>query len=111
MLLRVFFGGSRTPQMMSLGDSDLLVRVRAELSSILGIDAPPILSRIFRWPKANPQYDLGHLQRIDQLEASLPTGLRVAGSAYRGVGLPDCIQQAQTNVQQLTQQIQRVNHP
>ncbi len=110
VLLRVFFGGSRSPQMMSLGDTDLLVRVRAELSSILGIDAPPILSRIFRWPNANPQYDLGHLNRIAAIEAALPPGLHVAGSAYRGVGLPDCIQQAQTNVQQLTERMQRVNH-
>ncbi|HVU13865.1 MAG TPA: protoporphyrinogen oxidase [Phototrophicaceae bacterium] len=110
VLLRVFFGGSRSPQMMALGDDDLIIRVRAELSGILGIDAPPLLSRIYRWQNANPQYDLGHLQRIDTLEASLPPGLRVAGSAYRGVGLPDCIQQAQTQVQRLIQPMQRVNH-
>ncbi|MBI1258933.1 MAG: protoporphyrinogen oxidase [Chloroflexi bacterium] len=98
VLLRVFFGGSRSPETMMLDDDDLVALVRGELKAILGIEATPLLTRIYRWWNANPQYDLGHLERVKALEAALPAGIYVTGSAYRGVGLPDCIQQAQQNV-------------
>ena len=58
-------------------------------------------THIYRWPGGNPQYDVGHLERVDQLEAmaaDLP-GLYFTGSAYRGVGLPDCIQQGQATAE------------
>ena len=98
VLLRVFFGGSRSPETMALDDDALVAVVCAELKAILGIDKTPLLTRIYRWWNANPQYDLGHLERIEAIEAALPEGIFVTGSAYRGVGLPDCIQQAQQNV-------------
>jgi oxygen-dependent protoporphyrinogen oxidase len=96
VLLRVFFGGSRSPHSMALHDEALLATVRGELSSILGIEATPLFHRIYRWHEANPQYDLDHLERVDAIERALPLGLHIAGSAYRGVGLPDCIASAQT---------------
>jgi oxygen-dependent protoporphyrinogen oxidase len=102
VLLRVFFGGSRSPQTMTLDDDELLAVVHGELKAILGIEATPLLHRIYRWWNANPQYDLGHLERIEAIEAALPAGIYVTGSGYRGVGLPDCIQQAQQNVAKLT---------
>ena len=73
----------------------LLRTVRAELESILGIQAEPLFHRIYRWWNANPQYDLGHLERVDAIEAALPAGLYVTGSPYRGVGMPDCVHQSQ----------------
>jgi oxygen-dependent protoporphyrinogen oxidase len=94
VLLRVFFGGSRNPAAMELDDETLLDVVRGELRSLLGIDAQPLFHRIYRWPRANPQYDVGHLARVDTLESSLPAGIYVAGSPYRGVGIPDCVNQA-----------------
>ena len=59
----------------------------------MGIVAPPVLHRIFRWPKAMPQYTLGHLERLAAIEQHLAAhrGLFLAGNAYRGIGLPDCI--------------------
>ena len=110
VLLRVFFGGSRSPATMALSDDDLLALVRSELKAILGIEAAPLLHRIYRWWNANPQYDLGHLERIAALEAALPEGIYLTGSAYRGVGLPDCIQQAQQNAQKIIHKL-RVAHP
>jgi protoporphyrinogen/coproporphyrinogen III oxidase len=95
VLLRAFFGGSRSPQSMGLDDEELLATVRAELRAILGIEAAPLFHRIYRWWRANPQYDLGHLERIADLEAALPPGVYLTGSAYRGVGLPDCVHQSQ----------------
>lgn len=99
VLMRVFFGGSRSPQSMLLDDHDIVRMVRSELHAILGIEAAPLFHRIYRWENANPQYDVGHLAQVAAIEAALPPGLKVTGSAYRGVGLPDCVYQAQQTAQ------------
>ena len=101
VLLRIFFGGSRTPQTFALDDDELLSVVCKELREIMGIDAEPTLHRIFRWHNANPQYDLGHLERVDEIESALPSGVFVTGSPYRGVGIPDCVYQSQQTVEKL----------
>jgi oxygen-dependent protoporphyrinogen oxidase len=93
-LLRLFFGGARSPQTMALDDSTLLNTVRQELRDLLGITEAPFFWRITRWPAGNPQYEVGHLDRVSALEASLPSGLLVIGSAYRGVGIPDLVRAA-----------------
>jgi len=93
LLVRVFFGGSDTPEAMRLDDEALLELVRDELRATLGISAAPLWTRIYRWWNSNPQYDLGHLDLVDRLDALCPPGLLLAGSAYRGVGIPDCIRQ------------------
>ena len=95
VLLRVFFGGSRTPQMFDKSDAEIETAVRDELQALMGIDAEPLLRRIYRWPRANPQYDVDHLQRVEAIEAGLPPGIFVSGSPYRGIGIPDCVHQAQ----------------
>jgi oxygen-dependent protoporphyrinogen oxidase len=94
-LLRVFVGGSRNPEVAELGDSALLALVRAELADILGIRAEPLWSKIYRWPRSNPQYDVGHLEHVAALESLCPAGMLLCGSAYRGVGIPDCVRQGQ----------------
>lgn len=93
-LLRVFFGGSRTPEMMDVPDEALLPIAQAELREMMGITAVPLFHRIYRWQQSNPQYDVGHLERVAAIEASLPPGIFVTGSPYRGVGVPDCVKQA-----------------
>jgi oxygen-dependent protoporphyrinogen oxidase len=95
VLLRAFFGGSRSPKSMELSDEELLATVRHELSRLLGIDGEPLFHRIYRWPRSNPQYDVGHLERVAEIERELPLGIFVTGSPYKGVGLPDCVKQAQ----------------
>nr|MBI2904898.1 protoporphyrinogen oxidase [Chloroflexota bacterium] len=98
-LIRAFIGRAETVETQHAAspldgtDDDLLALVRDELRRTMGITAPPVLHRVFRWPKAMPQYTLGHLDRlaaIDKRLAALP-GLFVAGNAYRGIGIPDCI--------------------
>ncbi len=91
-LLRVFFGGGR-PEMVSLEPAKLLTVVRAELQDLLGFEGQPIDYRVFRWPDRFPQADVGHLDRLEQIEALLPESIILAGSAYRGIGVPDCIRQ------------------
>ena len=68
-LLRVFFGGSRSPQSMELDDDALLATVRAQLQELMGIEAAPLFQRIYRWRLSNAQYDVGHLERVAALEA------------------------------------------
>lgn len=99
ILLRAFFGGSRSPESMDLDDETLVRTVRGELRDILGINAEPLFHRIYRWPNANPQYDIGHLDRVAEIEAALPPGVWVTGSPYRGVGMPDCVYQSQQTAQ------------
>jgi protoporphyrinogen/coproporphyrinogen III oxidase len=98
-LIRVFFGGTRTAALMDKSDEEILQIARTELKSIMGLDAIPVFHRIYRWHRAQPQYDVGHLERVTHIEKHLPRGIWVTGSAYRGVGLPDCIYQAKQTAQ------------
>lgn len=106
VLLRVFFGGSRHPQMMDIEDNDLLAIVLGELKELLGIEARPVFHRIYRWQRANPQYDVGHLERVADIEEALPAGIHVTGSPYRGIGIPDCVHQGQQTANQVIKQLQ-----
>jgi len=94
VLLRVFIGGALSEDLAEQDESALIELARKELRTIMGITATPVLAKAYRWPKANPQYDLGHELRIKQIEQSLTDfpGLFLAGAAYRGSGIPDCIQ-------------------
>jgi oxygen-dependent protoporphyrinogen oxidase len=101
VLLRAFFGGSRSPESMDLDDDKLLATVRKELQEIMGIDAEPLFHRIYRFGRSNPQYDVGHLDRVATIEAALPPDLYVTGSPYRGIGIPDCVHQSQQTVEKI----------
>lgn len=105
VLIRVFFGGSRNQEIVERSDEDLFAIARRELHALLGINATPVFHRLFRWRNATPQYDVGHLQRVDAIEAALPAGIFVTGSPYRGIGIPDCVHQAQQTADQLWQQM------
>ena len=105
-MLRVFFGGSRTPHMMGLPDDKLIAAVQDELDHIMGIHAAPEFYRIVRWAKASPQYDVGHLDRVEAIEGELPPRLFVTGSAYRGLGIPDCVHQAGQTAQRVLAEMQ-----
>jgi oxygen-dependent protoporphyrinogen oxidase len=101
VLLRVFFGGSRTPEMMDKSDDELLAIVRRELQETMGVYAEPLFTRIYRWRRSNPQYDVNHLERVAAIENDLPAGLFVSGSPYRGIGIPDCVHQAEQTIGQV----------
>jgi oxygen-dependent protoporphyrinogen oxidase len=93
VLLRGAVGGVRDPQAVELTEAALVDLVHGEMSAPLGLRARPVLARAFRWPKATPQMEVGHLERIGQIEGRL-AGLRrvfLTGAGLRGVGLPDVI--------------------
>ena len=93
VLMRTFIGGARDPRALDQPDTELVQLSLDALTPILGITAPPLFTRIYRWNRANAQHDVGHLARMQSIERALAKhpGLFVTGSGFRGVGIPDCI--------------------
>jgi oxygen-dependent protoporphyrinogen oxidase len=94
VLLRVFVGGALAEELAEQDEAALVQLAREELQVIMGITVTPVLAKAYRWPKANPQYDLGHEERVTEIEQTMSRfpGLHLAGAAYHGPGIPDCIQ-------------------
>jgi len=92
-LIRCFMGGDGRESVLASSDSDLVERAQRDLRRILGIFEDPEAARVYRWPKSNPQYEVGHARRLERIEQRLKPfpGLMLIGSSYRGVGIPDCI--------------------
>ena len=93
VLLRTFVGGAMQPEMLEHTDDELIAIVQGELRALLGVTGTPDFTRVARYTSAMPQYHVGHLDRVARIEAEtavLP-GLALAGNAYHGVGIPDCI--------------------
>jgi oxygen-dependent protoporphyrinogen oxidase len=110
LLLRCFVGGPGKEDMVELDDAAMVEIARAELAQILGLRAEPVLTRIYRWRKANPQYNLGHLEHVRSIFetcAGEAPGIRLTGSAYEGVGIPDCVNQGKKAAQQVIQFLQK----
>jgi len=98
VVLRCFLGGSGGEAVLEQNDEDLIRQVRAELKQLLGWDAEPRFTRLRRWRRAMAQYEVGHARRVETiraLAARLP-GLQLAGNAYEGIGIPDCIRTARS---------------
>lgn len=99
-MVRVIFG-SNDPSLVGLPDSELLPALATELADLFGVKATPEAIVSFHWPQGYPQAEVGHLARLDAIESQLPAGLALAGSPYRGVGVPDCIRQGQAAARRL----------
>jgi oxygen-dependent protoporphyrinogen oxidase len=102
VLLRAFVGGPQNQEIMKESDEALTAIALSELRSVLGIapDVEPLFSRFFRWTHGMPQYSLGHLDRVALIEerCARTPGLALAGGAYRGVGLPNCVDSGEAAV-------------
>src|SRR5438093_3402045 len=101
-LIRCFFGGSRDEEILQLHEDEILRIAGEELRQILGISAEPLFTRVYKWKAAMAQYTVGHLERldrIDRLRQQLP-GLALAGNAYRGIGVPDCVRSGKQAAEQ-----------
>ena len=93
VLVRAFLGGGRDPSRLERSDEELIATARAELAETMAITGEPLFSRLFRWTRQSPQYEVGHLARVASIArrvASIP-GLFLAGSGFRAIGIPDCI--------------------
>jgi len=107
MLARVFLGGALQEKMMALSDAEMVAAARDEFKSLLGVNAEPVLAHVERWPDAMPQYAVGHLGRVAEIErrASALPALALAGSALRGVGVPDCIRSGELAAEAVLSQL------
>jgi len=97
VLIRCFVGGSKDTSLLGASDEEMVRTVRQELKDIMGIDAEPVLSRVFRWMNSMPQYTIGHEERIDWIDervAGYP-GFYLVGSAYHGIGISDSVRYAE----------------
>ncbi len=103
VLVRCFVGGPGREEALDQNDAGIIAAARAEIGQLLGIQADPVLTRVYRWPNGNAQYDVGHLDRVRRLHelcAEFP-GLYLTGSAYEGIGIPDCIHQGQQTAEKV----------
>jgi len=94
-LIRAMIGGAKDHQTPFLPDEELAGIVKEELAVTMGLEAPADFVSIIRWEKAIPLYTVGHLDRLEEAEASLPEGIVLVGNAYRGVGINDCVREAE----------------
>jgi oxygen-dependent protoporphyrinogen oxidase len=96
-LLRVFLGGALDESALDRDDPALVAAARGQLEELLGARGEPLFTRVARYPRAMPQYHVGHLARVDAVERCLRRhpGLGLAGGAYRGVGIADCVRSAE----------------
>ncbi|MEI7814953.1 MAG: protoporphyrinogen oxidase [Coriobacteriia bacterium] len=105
VLLRGFVGGPRDQEIIGKSDEELVQIVLGSFVRLLGVkpDAKPVFARVFRWVGGMPQYTMGHLDRVDEIEARVADipGLALAGGAYRGVGVPNCLDSGENAVTKL----------
>jgi oxygen-dependent protoporphyrinogen oxidase len=107
VLLRVFLGGATRRDLMELDDTAVLRVVQHELGTLLRIRSEPSLIRIARWPGVMPQYHVGHLDRMERIEAATAAipRLELAGNSYRGVGIPHCIHSGEEAAERVVKEL------
>ncbi|MFM9118526.1 MAG: protoporphyrinogen oxidase [Planctomycetota bacterium] len=105
VLTRTFLGGACQPELLSWSDEQLRTAANEELTDLLGITQSPRFTDVVRWEGKMPQYHVGHLQLVENIEqrASQWPGLALAGNAYRGVGIPFCIRSGERAAERLLQ--------
>jgi oxygen-dependent protoporphyrinogen oxidase len=98
VLIRGFLGGALNARVLDEDDDALIALARRDLADALGVRAEPLLRRVARWPASMPQYRVGHLTRVETIERRLDSlpGLYLAGGAYRGVGIADCVRSGES---------------
>jgi oxygen-dependent protoporphyrinogen oxidase len=93
-LIRVFAGGARNPELASMQEGELVPLLLGALRKIIRIDGEPQFTTVAHWANTMPQYNVGHRERIQEIESLVSTepSLALAGNAFQGVGIPNCIQ-------------------
>jgi oxygen-dependent protoporphyrinogen oxidase len=101
--IRAFLGGALHPDVAGQTNDELAALANRELRDLLKISSDPAETHVARWPTSMPQYRLGHLQQTGAIEhlAGANRGLALAGNAYRGVGIPQCIRSGQDAAEKL----------
>jgi oxygen-dependent protoporphyrinogen oxidase len=109
-LVRVFIGRAGQENVLERDDAGLIEIAREELQQTLGISAMPELTLVNRWPLGMPQYTLGHPDRIAAIDRNVQSilALALAGNAFGGVGIPDCIASGETAAESVVRSLEHV---
>jgi oxygen-dependent protoporphyrinogen oxidase len=104
VVLRCFLGGE-DHAVLDEPDDALVRAVREELRDIMGLTAEPLFQRIARWPRSMAQYTVGHQARMARIQDRIARnpGLHLAGNAYEGIGIPDCIRMGRQAAARITE--------
>jgi oxygen-dependent protoporphyrinogen oxidase len=107
--LRCFFGGAGDAKVLEESDESLVSIARDELRRIVGLTAAPVAHVIARWPRSMAQYTVGHAKRVEEIRARLAAipGLHLAGNAYEGIGIPDCIRTGRAAAARIMSKVSR----
>lgn len=108
-LLRCFLGGSRDPGVLELSDEAIIRIVREELETVLKFSATPLFHRVHRWPRAMAQYQVGHEETVTRIQTRLQSHLTLAlaGNAYSGIGISDCVRTGRAAAEGVLQKVVR----
>lgn len=92
LLVRIFFGGGKNEAIVEEDDATLERIAREELADLMGLTGEVVISAVYRWPLANPIYEVGHEARVREIEGMVDPALNLhlTGSGFRGIGIPDC---------------------
>ena len=93
-VVRCYVGGAGAEDLLDEDDADLVEACARHLAAVVPLPDVPEHSAVVRWPRAMPQYGVGHLERVARIRSGLPAGIFVTGQAYDGVGIPDCVRGA-----------------
>jgi oxygen-dependent protoporphyrinogen oxidase len=106
-VVRCYVGGVGDDDVLEASDDELVGACVRHLSAVLDLPARPEASSVVRWMRAMPQYEVGHVDRVAAIRRSLPAGIFVVGSAYDGVGIPDCVRGAGETAEQVLSHLDR----
>lgn len=109
IIIRVFLGGACQENIYNLNDEEIIARAKDDLKTLLAIQAEPFITKLYRFKEAMPQYLLGHKAKIKKIFDSIDNhqNLALAGNAYQGVGIPDCIHSGEMAAQKIFQVLYR----
>jgi oxygen-dependent protoporphyrinogen oxidase len=107
VLIRVFLGGAKHPELLDLTDETLIAIAEEQLGQLLDIRGRSFLQRLTRWRAVMPQYEVGHVERIVGIEARIKrlSTVALAGNAYQGVGVPQCIRTGELAAERIVEQL------
>jgi oxygen-dependent protoporphyrinogen oxidase len=93
-VVRCFVGAVGFEDVLEATDADIVEALSRHLAALLPLPEEPEASAVVRWPRSMPQYEVGHLQRVEAIGSALPAGIFVAGNAFGGVGVADSVRSA-----------------
>ncbi len=104
ILLRAFLP-ERSAALLARADEEIVAAVHADLARTVGLREPPIVRNVARWQEAMPRYTVGHLGRVAAAEAAMAARPEIvlAGAAFHGVGVPECIARGRAAARRLTE--------